>query len=916
METTLYRVTPAGVDVCVVRLDGSELVQELHPAGRPARITRKGFDDAAWQHPQLVGRKLGEGYCIFADGERAAVGELLFAGAGGGSAFDLHPDGTAIAYATVGPRAASADVYVLDLATGTRRHLHAITTDPDRPEHISIRGVRWTPDGAALLIGLPWQVRVLGADGRIQDAAPLGIIDMPAFDLAGGRLLGSERWGREHAITVRDLADLGSEPIFAREVPGWNESRAALSADGEHVAITDGDAASIGIFEVASGREIGRVAPEGRVWRVGFAPDGDRLLVLLDWHAGPVVIDRASGGVLHRFVEGDGRPRNTPSWAWSPDGRTLALAGDCLALIDGATLAERPESAALDRWGNHAAHVAWSRDGALIAYGGARLGVRKAAPVPVALRPPRPRPALLGDGPRGPGLDADALLREWDGLAGQGEFPCGDLYFGEKIAAWAARLEVFARRAPDGDRYWIVWQVIGDDGPAGEPLANHCLAVGDRPDWPRREMAGKGTLVAVGQTRITEDYGKGDDEARDEDAPYFEEPQDPAGPWARVQGFRVTLDGEAHELAPRHADYVAAGVALSRRQWAANPTAALATIARVTAHLLRDGLWYEAPLALPGLAGNAAGDGAGDFVRIHREDGVEILAEVNEGVPPSSSSRWPRIARLLAAGPEAWAAAAREADRVAERDPAAVSAVAIERAVRRTRFADLPDGREPTAAERAAVRHLELTDDRSIVDLAPLAAYPAVQTLYLFRSGVTDLGPLADLADLEELNLAEVPVSDLGPLAACRKLRRLTLHHTQVADLGPLAALDGLESLDVQGTDVADLGPLRRHAGLRELFLDDSGVESLEPLRGLTGLVRVFMRRTQIVDVSPLADAAALAVLALPPTVTDLAPLAHLPIYADLVDDAGDDAGDDDGGSDDGSSDDGGSDDDDDEARS
>jgi hypothetical protein len=480
METTLYRVTPDGVDVCVCRLEGDELVQEIHPAGRPPRLTRKRFDDAAWQLPQLVGRKLGEGYCVFADGERTAAGGLLFESIGGGAAFDLHPDGTSIAYAMVGPRSASADVYILDLATGTRRHLHSITTDPDRPDHVSIRGVRWTPDGAALLVGLPWQVRLVDRSGRIRDAAPLGLIENPAFDLAGGRLLGSERWGQAHAITVRALADLQGEPIFSRPVPDWSGSRAGLSADGQEVAIVDGGAASIGIFEVASGREVGRVAIEGLVSRVGFSPAGDRLLVLLNWHgSGPVVIDRATGAVLHRFVEADGRPRATPSWAWSPDGRTLALAGNCLALVDGATLAERPESAALSRWGNHAAHVAWSGDGALIAYGGARYAVRKVSSTPVALRPPRPRPALFDDAPRGTGLDTDELLREWDGLAGQGEFPCGDLYFGEKVSAWDARLEVFARRAPDGDRYWIVWQVIGDDNPACEPLANHLLAVGD-----------------------------------------------------------------------------------------------------------------------------------------------------------------------------------------------------------------------------------------------------------------------------------------------------------------------------------------------------------------------------------------------------------------------------------------------------
>jgi Leucine-rich repeat (LRR) protein len=290
-------------------------------------------------------------------------------------------------------------------------------------------------------------------------------------------------------------------------------------------------------------------------------------------------------------------------------------------------------------------------------------------------------------------------------------------------------------------------------------------------------------------------------------------------------------------------------------------------------------MWFDGPLAQRELAG----DEAGLFVRIHREDGVKVLWEIQEAVPPSTSARWQRIARLIGAGPEEWAAAAREANESAERDPAAASAEAIESAVRRTAFAQLPPGHPLGVAERSAVRFLALSDDRTITDLATLVAYPGVRTLYLFRTGVCDLAPLTCMTELEELNLADTLVADLGPIAACCRLRHLTLHNTQVRDLSPLAALERLESLDIQGTDVSDLTPIRGHTQLRELFLDDSLVTSLHPLRGFTRLKRVFMRRTKVVEVSPLADALELAVLALPPTITDLASLSRLPIYANLV---------------------------------
>ncbi|MBC8091402.1 MAG: hypothetical protein H7Y15_05570, partial [Pseudonocardia sp.] len=355
-------MTDAGVDECTCRLDGDDLIQEIRLAGRPARVTRQTFADAAWQFPQLVGRKLGEGYCVFGDGERAAVGDLLFRAGAGSATLALHPAGHTIAVASDRSGAEGGDVFLIDLATGVRRRVHAIEHDPSDAQQVAVRGLRWTPDGAALLVALPWQVRMLDAGGQVLAAAPVGRMDLgPTIDVAGGRLLTSEDRDGDPYVCVRRLTDLPGEPIFVRAGSDWGHLRAALSPSGEEIAIVDGKEPKVTIFEVASGREVGRVATEGPVWRVGFAPGGDRLLATMDWHAGgPVVIDRASGAVLHRFVDDEGKPRVTPEWAWSPDGTVLALGGRRLMLVDSATYVERPESAALEAWGNAAAGLSFS----------------------------------------------------------------------------------------------------------------------------------------------------------------------------------------------------------------------------------------------------------------------------------------------------------------------------------------------------------------------------------------------------------------------------------------------------------------------------------------------------------------------------------------------------------------------------
>lgn len=71
-----------GVDVCVCRQGGDERVQELHPGGRPPRITRKRFDAPAEAvalfHASIIGalvrRDLSRGDRATSCGDRKGTG--------------------------------------------------------------------------------------------------------------------------------------------------------------------------------------------------------------------------------------------------------------------------------------------------------------------------------------------------------------------------------------------------------------------------------------------------------------------------------------------------------------------------------------------------------------------------------------------------------------------------------------------------------------------------------------------------------------------------------------------------------------------------------------------------------------------------------------------------------------------------
>jgi len=121
----------------------------------------------------------------------------------------------------------------------------------------------------------------------------------------------------------------------------------------------------------------------------------------------------------------------------------------------------------------------------------------------------------------------------------------------------------------------------------------------------------------------------------------------------------------------------------------------------------------------------------------------------------------------------------------------------------------------------------------------------------LARSGIRDLSPLRGL-QIASLRIAFSDVRDLSPLAGM-KLERLTVWAASVSDLSPLAGMP-LQELNLGHCgNVRDLSPLRNMSSLRYLHLNYTGVRDLSPV-GRLKLKGLSCAGTPVTDLAPLAD--------------------------------------------------------------
>jgi Leucine-rich repeat (LRR) protein len=223
--------------------------------------------------------------------------------------------------------------------------------------------------------------------------------------------------------------------------------------------------------------------------------------------------------------------------------------------------------------------------------------------------------------------------------------------------------------------------------------------------------------------------------------------------------------------------------------------------------------------------------------------------------------------------------------------------------------------------ERHAARSLVL-DDSAVVDLAPLATWPALERVSLGKLRLASLAAVAKVPALSlayvdpaaltvitptvvDLALQSTELADLTPLRGAARLRRLTLRDVPLSSLAGIENLAALEHLEIAGDAApAHLGFLSQLPALRSLrlgtrtaidaaslpplprleHLDLSGVDgcaiglaSPAALARFPALRSLSLRTTDVADVAWLSALRALTSVELGATqVADLAPLAAL----------------------------------------
>lgn len=172
---------------------------------------------------------------------------------------------------------------------------------------------------------------------------------------------------------------------------------------------------------------------------------------------------------------------------------------------------------------------------------------------------------------------------------------------------------------------------------------------------------------------------------------------------------------------------------------------------------------------------------------------------------------------------------------------------------------------------------MDLSRNKYIQNLEPLAQLPDLQILDLSGTAITDLSPLRNLTGLVDLNISGTHVEDLTPLKYSDKLRKFNIHNTAVSDITVLEKMSMMESIDLSNTEVTDLTPLSNLSEIRYLNLKSTKVLSLAPLEGLKNLAELNAAQTTIDNLIPLATLSKLSTLNLDSTrFTDISILKSL----------------------------------------
>ncbi len=177
----------------------------------------------------------------------------------------------------------------------------------------------------------------------------------------------------------------------------------------------------------------------------------------------------------------------------------------------------------------------------------------------------------------------------------------------------------------------------------------------------------------------------------------------------------------------------------------------------------------------------------------------------------------------------------------------------------------------------ASIEALDLSNNKYIQDIEPLAQLTSLQALDLSHTNITDISPIRNLTELVDLNLSNTKVQDMTALKYADKLVKLNVNNTAVVDITVLEKMMKLERLEMSTPSVEDFAPLTNLIALKSLNLNSTKIDNLSPIANLISLTELNASKTLVENLNPIKDLKNLSVLILDSTrVSYLKPLASL----------------------------------------
>ncbi|MFH1119548.1 MAG: leucine-rich repeat domain-containing protein [Bacteroidota bacterium] len=113
---------------------------------------------------------------------------------------------------------------------------------------------------------------------------------------------------------------------------------------------------------------------------------------------------------------------------------------------------------------------------------------------------------------------------------------------------------------------------------------------------------------------------------------------------------------------------------------------------------------------------------------------------------------------------------------------------------------------------------------------------------------IKDLNPLAKLTSLEDLNVSGTGIAEISAIKEISNLRNLDLSDNGIVDLSPVAGLKSLELLDISNSKITEVNRLSGLRNLRILSLDHCAITQAAPLLNLKRLELLYAEGVPAVE--------------------------------------------------------------------